>query len=88
MGRVEQIIDEIKELRNETNHRSALRIYNLLENNKKLFLEKMEPDNFKYLANSFEDLSEVATKEYNTPGFKRDYTKNFEGLLFHLNRIV
>ena len=87
MGRLEQVIDEIKELRNETTHKSALRVYNMLEGNRKLFLERMEPDNFKYHLKSFEDLSEVSAKEYNTPGFKRDYNKSFEGLLFHLNRL-
>jgi hypothetical protein len=88
MGRIQQLISEISELRNEINHRSALRIYSLLDNNKKLFLEKLEPDNFKYLVKGFEDLSKISTAEYNTPGFKRDYNRIFESLMFHLNRIV
>jgi hypothetical protein len=88
MDRVEQIIEEIGELRNETNHRAALRIYNLLAYNRKLFLERMDPENFNYLTKGFEEISNSSLTAYNSESFKREYSKIFESLLFHLNRIV
>lgn len=88
MARIDQLINEIKELRKESNHRSVLRIYNLLENNKKLFLEKMDAGTFNLILGNFENLSQVASKEYNTTGYVRSYENYFESLLFYLNRII
>jgi hypothetical protein len=88
MSRVHQITDEIKEFRNEATHKAALRVYNLLENNKKLFIEKIDKDTFEFLTKSFRELSEASAATYNSPGFKRDYSKSFEGLMFHLQKII
>jgi hypothetical protein len=88
MARIEQIIDEIKELKNEINHRSSLRIYHLLQNNKKLFLEKMDPDYLDLAIRNFENMCDTPSKDYNSPGYTRDYQKYHESLMFYLNRII
>ena len=87
MARLEQLIDEIKGLRNETNHRSSLRILNLMQNNKKLFLEEVDPDYLEMAIKNFEALCDTPSKDYNTPGYIRDYEKYYESLMFHLNKI-
>lgn len=87
MIRIHGIIDEIKSLRKETNHRAALQIVRLLEGNQKQFLEKMDAADFNFLLRNFEELSQTHPKHYNTEGFIRDFDKNFESLLFHLNKI-
>ena len=88
MARLEQLIDEIKGLRNETNHRSALRIVNLLQNNKKLFLTGMEEDYLKMAIKNFERQCDSPSIHYNTPEYIRDYNKYYESLMFYLNRII
>lgn len=87
MSRLEQLIDEIRELRNESNHRSALRILSLLENNKKLFAEKIEADYLNMAIRNFEILCDTPSRDYNTPGYIRDYQKYYESLMFYLNRV-
>jgi hypothetical protein len=87
MAMLEQLIEEIKELKNEVNHRSALKIFSILDNNKKLFIEKMDPDYFAAILKNFEDISYSSPKEYGTENYKREYQKYFESLSFHLNRI-
>jgi hypothetical protein len=87
MARLEQMIDEIKGLKNETNHRSSLRILNLLQNNKKLFLEGVDSDYLEMALKNFESLCDTPSKEYNTPGYIRDYQKSYESLMFHLSKV-
>ncbi|PBQ30644.1 hypothetical protein CNR22_02265 [Sphingobacteriaceae bacterium] len=81
------MIDEIRGLRQETNHRSSLRILNLMQNNKKLFLEEVDPDYLEMAIKNFEDLCDTPSKDYNTPGYIRDYEKYYESLMFHLNKV-
>lgn len=87
MSRLDQLIEEIRELRHETNHRAALRILNLLENNKKLFAEKVDEDYLNLSIRNFELLCDTPSREYNTPGYVRDYQKYYESLMFYLNRV-
>lgn len=88
MARLEQIIQEISELRQDRSHRAALRIYNLLENNKKLFLEKIEADYFNYILKNFESVSQASPLEFKNDTFLREYQTYCDSLMFHLNRIV
>jgi len=87
MGRLEQLIDEIKGLKNEAHHRSSLRILNLMQNNKKLFLEGIDPDYLEMAIKNFEELCDTPSKDYNTPGYNRDYQKYYESLMFQLNKV-
>ncbi len=88
MFRLKAIIDEISALRNETTYRAALQIANLLDNNRKSFLEKMDAADFNFLLKNFEALSYSSPKDHNSPDFKREYQKQFESLMFHLNKIL
>jgi hypothetical protein len=88
MQKIHQLIEEIKDLRTDVSHRSALRVFSLLENNQKLFLEKMDPMDFNFLLKSFEEISNSRSVDYGTPRYKSDYQKNFELLLFHFSKII
>ncbi|MDO8998701.1 MAG: hypothetical protein Q7W45_02970 [Bacteroidota bacterium] len=88
MSKIQQLIVELKDLKKESNHKSALHIYRLMENNKRVFLDKMDANDFNFIHSNFESLSYGNPKEYNTPSFIRDYEKYFESLMFHLNKIV
>ncbi len=88
MSRIQAIIEEIKELQKERNHRSCLHIARLLENNKKIFLDKMDASDYNYALRNFDELSQTHPKDYNSLSFLNDYEKSFESLLFHLNKIV
>ncbi len=88
MSRIYGIIDEIKDLQKEKNRRSSMHILNLLENNRKLFLDKMDAADYDFALRNFDELSQTQPKDHNSPGFLRDYEKSFESLLFHLNKII
>lgn len=88
MARLEQLIDEIKGLRNEPNHRSSLRILSLMENNKKLFLEEVDPEYLNMAIKNFGALCDTPSKDYNTAVYIRDYQKYYESLMFYLNKII
>lgn len=88
MQKVQQLIEEIKELKNDVSHRAALRVFSLLENNRKLFLEKMDAADFNYLLKCFEEISNSNTKDYGTAAYKNEYLKQFELLLFHMDKII
>lgn len=85
---INDIILEIKNYKNNSIHKTSLDIYNLLENNKNVFIDKMDRDNFNHLLTSFENLSYANPKEYNTSGYKREYQTQYDLLLFYLDRIV
>ena len=82
-----QIINEIKDLKTP-GHRSCLTIFNLLENNKTNFLQKMDPDNFNHVHTKFEQLSESSPKEYNTQDYRDEYERAHSLLMFYLDRIL
>ena len=83
-----QVIDEIKELKDQPNHRSSYVIFQLLENNQKRFLEKMEADNFNSVHRSFERLSEASAKEYNSVAYRDEFSRAHSLLMFYLDRII
>jgi hypothetical protein len=85
---INDIILEIKNYKNNSIHKSSLDIYNLLENNKHVFIDKIDPDNFKHLLTSFENLTYANPKEYNTASYKREFQTQYDLLLFYLDRIV
>ncbi|HOZ86438.1 MAG TPA: hypothetical protein PL029_01710 [Bacteroidia bacterium] len=88
MQKIIQIIDEIRQLKAEPTHRSAMRICSLMENNKKLFVEVIDPSDFNYLFSGFENLSFKNHSEISTARGVEEYNKFCENLLFHCNRIV
>jgi hypothetical protein len=88
MGRIQQLIGEISELKKEANHRNALQIHQILANNKPLFLQQIDPDYFNPVFTTFERLSNAGPAEYNSENFKREFERSSELLSFHLNRII
>lgn len=88
MARLNQLLEDIRELRHERNRRSAHRIFNMLEGHKKEFSEKIDPDYLALALHTFETLSEASSGESTTDEFKREFEKAYESLLFHLNRIL
>ncbi|MBA2612538.1 MAG: hypothetical protein H0U95_11240 [Bacteroidetes bacterium] len=88
MVRINGIIDDIKELKKEANYRSALKIAGLLENNRKLFLDKMDAQDYNFLLRNFEELSQTQPKDHKSATFIREYETRLESLLFHLNKII
>lgn len=82
------VILEIKNLKNSSIHKSALDIFRLLETNRTLFVYKMDSDNFSHLLNGFEQLSYANPKEYATTSYQRDYQTHYDLLVFYLSKIV
>ena len=88
MSRLQQIIEEIKELKNEANHRSSLRILKLIQNNKKLFLEELDEDVVEMTLRNFESLCNASTLDQADSAYVREFTKYYESLMFYLNRVI
>lgn len=88
MSRIHQLIIEIKHLRKEVSHRSALQAQNILVNNSKMFEGSMEADDLKAIIRNFTALAEANPNSYQSEEYKREFQRCFDNLLFHLNRII
>ena len=88
MAKIDQLIEDIREMRNEINRRSAQRIFKMLEGHKREFSGKIDSDYLELAIKTFESLSEVTSGQAETEEYKREFKKGYEGLLFHLNRIL
>jgi hypothetical protein len=86
--RIHDLISEIKELNPGHARKTAYSIYNLLENNKTLFLQHLDSDNFNHLLFSFEALANVPAKDYNARSYNEEVEKNYHLLLFYLDKIL
>jgi hypothetical protein len=79
--------DEINDLKNEVNPRSAFRIHSLLENNRAYFLKHLDPDFYHFILKQFEELANQS-RLLNTPSFKEQYTKLYGMLSYRLDKIL
>jgi hypothetical protein len=85
---INDVILEIKNYKNNSLHKSALDIFNLLEGNQAAFLKKMDAVDFKQLLVSFENLAYANPNEYKTIGYEREYQSKYDLLNFYLDRIL
>jgi len=83
-----EIIDEINNLKTPSTHKAALDIFNLLENNRRLFLEKLDQSDFNSLLSGFETLAYAHPKEYATLSYGSDFERLKGSLQYHLNKIL
>lgn len=86
--RIHDLINEIHELKNNTPRKAAFDIYNILENNKTLFLEKLETDVFNQILNDFEKMAYAGAVEFNSLHYKDDFSKAYNLLSFYLNKVI
>ncbi|HRD38314.1 MAG TPA: hypothetical protein PLC65_06755 [Bacteroidia bacterium] len=86
--RIHDLINEIHELKNTTPRKAAFDIYNILENNKTLFLGVLEHDVFNQILNDFEKIAYAAAAEFNSPHYKDDFSKAYNLLSFYLNKVI
>lgn len=47
----------------------------------------MDTDYLEMAIKNFDSLCETPSRDYNTPGYIREYQKYYESLMFHLSRI-
>jgi hypothetical protein len=85
---IHELVDQLRNYKDQVSHRSTMEIYNLLENNKSLFLKYIEPENFGPILSGFETLSFSSPKEYATADYKREFQKLYELLMFYSERII
>lgn len=85
---LKEIVDEIIQLNNPSKHKSSLDIFRLLDNNRKLFLNELDKEDFTALVNGFEKLSYASPAEYTTNAYLNDYERLYGSLVYHLNKIV
>jgi hypothetical protein len=83
-----QIINEIKDLKDQPTHRSCMIIFGLLEKNRNRFLQNMDPDDYNSVHKLFERLSEASLNEYSSAQYRSDYDRAHNLLLFYLDRII
>jgi len=88
MQNLKQIIDEIKDLKKDATHKSALRIFNLLGNNKKLFIKIIDQHNFEFILKDFEKIAYKNPTAISDARGLEEFNKLCENLLFHCNRLV
>lgn len=83
-----EIIEEINQLKNPSPHKSALDIFNMLENNRSLFKGKIDEFDFNGLLTGFETLAFASPNNYATESYKSDYERMRGLLSYHLNKIL
>lgn len=86
--KLHEIIDEINNLETPSKHKAALDIFNLLENNRRLFLEKLDQSDFNSLLSGFETLAYAHPKDYATAFYATEFDRLKSSLLYHLNKIL
>lgn len=86
--RLHEIIDEINNLKNPSPHKAALDIFNLLENNRALFLEKLDPSDFRAIHAGFEALAYGNPREYASNAYVSDFERLQASLRYQLNKIL
>lgn len=87
MSRIAQLIAEIREIGSVANHRNSIQLHRILDGNRALFLTQLEAENFNPIVKRFEDLADSSAKEFQSDYFKQDYSRQYELLLFYLNRL-
>ena len=69
-------------------HRGNYDIYNLLENNKQLFKELIDPRDLNVLLRDLKTLSESHPTSYNTAIYERETEQVQNRLMFFLDRLA
>lgn len=82
------LIEEITHLENPSRHKIALDIFNLLENNRILFLSKLDEGDFNSLLSGFEQLAYAHPKEYASDFYTAEFERRKASLLYHFNKIL
>lgn len=86
--RLHDLINEIQELSTNTPRKAAFDIYNILENNKLLFVESMDADTFHQILNSFEKMAYSSAAEFSTSSYKDEFQKTYNLLDFYLGKVI
>ena len=85
---IHALVEQLRNYRGKINHRSTLDIYNLLENNKQVFLKYIEAESFEPMRSGYETLSYSSPREYNSPDYQREFQRLYELLMFYAERII
>jgi len=86
--RLTDLIEEIKNLKSFPSHKSTMDICRMLGNNRRLFVQKIDEENFNSVLSNFENLSNARPIEYNTSSYNRDYEQAHSLLTFYFDRII
>ncbi len=86
--RIHDLINEIKELSTNTPRKAAFDIYNILENNKTLFVGSMDADTFRQILNAFEKMAYSSAAEFSTSSYKDEFQKTYNLLNFYLGKVI
>ena len=84
--RADQVIDEIKSRMNQTAHRAAYDVHQIVVNNRKLLAAKIDKADLDVLLKDLEALSETHPTQYQTSLYKRESEQVMNRLLFYLDR--
>jgi hypothetical protein len=86
--RLHDLINEIQELSTNTPRKAAFDIYNILENNKTLFVGSMDADTFRQILSAFEKMAYSSAAEFSTSSYKDEFQKTYNLLSFYLGKVI
>ena len=86
--RLQHLINEIQEISNNTPRKAALDIYNILENNKKLFVDCMDADTFAQILKSFEKMAYASATDFISASYEYEFSRTYNLLDFYLAKII
>jgi hypothetical protein len=86
--RIHQLIEELNNIDRAPGHRPALEIVRILDGNKKLFSQYIEPEVLNQLLRQFGAMAEARPEYYKTEMFRREFDMAYGTLMFYLRKVV
>ena len=86
--RLHHLINEIQKVSGSTPRKAAFDIYNVLENNKKLFADSIDQDTFAQILKTFEKMAYSSAAEFNSSSYKDEFNKTYSLLDFYLSKVI
>ena len=83
-----KLIEEILELKNDRSHRAALRIYSILDDNRNLFIRKIDKDMYNQLLVGFQGLAYFNPGQYNSDAFRSEFSRYYESLSYYISKVI
>ena len=86
--RIHQLIEELSQVKPVAGHKSALDISRILDGNRKLFAEHMDPVILNQLLASFTEMAEARPSHYASETFSREFNTAYGTLMFYLRKVI
>jgi hypothetical protein len=86
--RIHQLIEELSQVKPVTGHKAALDISRILDGNRKLFAEHIDPVVLHQLLSRFIEMAEARPSYHASESFRREFETAYGTLMFYLRKVI